>query len=63
MENLNSRSAAQLTDLELVARLYDSAEQLREHGYRSALADWCEEAAARLHKQQFAVETPQKQYA
>lgn len=42
------REANKLTNLELVARLYDSAETLREHGHRSALADWCEEAASRL---------------
>lgn len=42
------REANRLTNLELVARLYDSAEALREHGHRSALADWCEEAATRL---------------
>jgi hypothetical protein len=42
------REATKLTNLELIARLYDSAETLREQGHRSALADWCEEAATRL---------------
>jgi hypothetical protein len=46
------REANQLTNLELIARLYDSAETLRENGHRSALADWCEEAAARLRNTQ-----------
>jgi hypothetical protein len=50
--NLMLRDATQLTTLELVARLRDSAESLRENGHRSVLADWCEEAAARLRDMQ-----------
>jgi hypothetical protein len=42
------RESNKLTNLELGARLYDTAETLRENGNRSALADWCEEAAMRL---------------
>lgn len=46
------REASHLTNHELIAKLRDSAQTLRENGHRSVLADWCEEAAARLRSSQ-----------
>ncbi|HEY1837649.1 MAG: hypothetical protein WBQ17_15620 [Rhizomicrobium sp.] len=54
------RDAAELTNIELVARLYDSAEKLRAHGHSSILADWCEEAAARLRERERHIEPRQR---